>query len=110
MLDAMLKAIGQSRRSCQLASLDSESLLENINLQQFVRENTPKVVLFFTQPGAAQHGLDITIELNNSDAKPLATTPESNCIVSYHPEFLLSHPEFKRQVWEHLKHANRLLG
>jgi len=115
MLDAMLKAIGQSRTTVQIASLAGDSLLDQSDqssVHDFVSQQATRVILLFSRPGAG--GGRITADelsaQRSAHSLAVSQTREIQVIASYHPDWLLLHPENKREVWEHLKCVGTLLA
>ena len=104
LLDAMLKAIGLSRTSCQLAALATNG---QETLQAWCAQHEPRVILYFVRPNSSQPA---RYEPGDSASETTRTQTGIHCVVSYHPEHLLQHPELKRRAWEDLKAVRRLLS
>lgn len=107
LLDAMLKAIGQSRAGCSRGSLATQGLVGEYSVSQELAKSTCSVVLFFAQP-AGNHGYNELAPLR--DTVHALGRSEIPCVVTYHPDYLLLHPDCKREAWEDLKRVRTLLG
>lgn len=106
LLDAMLKAIGQSRTSCQLAALAPAGSSGTYGLDAWAAQHSPTVILYCVHPNSDKSA---PLTPGSSGEEPVLAVAGAQCVVSYHPEFLLQHPEMKRRAWEDLKTVRRLL-
>lgn len=107
LFDAMLKAIGLSRRNTLLATLapSQDSMTSSGTSLAELQDLSLRAVLFYSIP-SGQHGLNDFESLRNRDHVLSGEVP---CIVSYHPAHLMSHNDLKRAAWDDLKRVKQLL-
>lgn len=105
LLERMLRAIGQSRRSSRSALLASPEAPVIASLAEYLSLRPPRAILLLAElpenasPAALEH-LRI--------AHP--RLPEGSALlVSHHPRQLLANPALKRTAWQDLKRLHRLL-